>query len=112
MGKTRLKKQENFRYIKKKSAFENNTAFRWLKRSISRHYNRRKTTAWSEKENAALRQVASRPDALKELKQILKLYNSSYEYARRDIQTLLNNWTVELDRAAHKIKPRRARLVL
>lgn len=73
---------------------------KWLRRCIGRFYRRRTSTRWSEAEERKLAAVAERPDALRECRDILRLYRSGYQYARRDIATLLNNWTGELDRAA------------
>lgn len=70
-----------------------------LKEKVSLLFNRRQTTPWSEKETKQLREIAKRPEAIQELSSIEALYNSGYIYRRRDILTLLNNWTVELDRA-------------
>ena len=70
-----------------------------LKEKVSLLFNRRQTTPWSEKETKQLREVAKRPEAIQELASIEALYGSGYIYRRRDIMTLLNNWTVELDRA-------------
>lgn len=69
------------------------------KEKVSSLFNRRPTTPWSEKETKQLREIAKRPEAIQELASIEALYNSGYIYRRRDILTLLNNWTVELDRA-------------
>lgn len=73
---------------------------KWLRRCIGRFYRRRASTRWSDAEERKLAAVADRPDALRECRDILRLYRSGYQYARRDIVTLLNNWTGELDRAA------------
>jgi hypothetical protein len=74
-----------------------------LKKDISKIYNRKESTAWSDKEVKKLREIARRGDALEEFKAIEALYESGkYEYFRRDIITLLNNWTGEVDRARLK----------
>jgi hypothetical protein len=70
-----------------------------IKEKVSLLFNRRQTTPWSDKETKQLREIAKRPEAIQELVSIEALYNSGYIYRRRDILTLLNNWTVELDRA-------------
>lgn len=70
-----------------------------LKEKVSLLFNRRPTTPWSDKETKQLREVSKRPEAIQELAAIEALYGSGYIYRRRDIMTLLNNWTVELDRA-------------
>ena len=66
---------------------------------LRKHYHRRKSTRWSEAELRKLRDVSLRPEVLRELRTIGLAYRGGYEYARHDIVTLLNNWTVELDRA-------------
>jgi len=66
---------------------------------LGKHYHRRKSTRWSEAELRKLRDVSLRPEVLRELRTIGRAYRGGYEYARHDIVTLLNNWTVELDRA-------------
>lgn len=70
-----------------------------LKRRVNALFHRRDTTTWTDKETAKLRQIAKRNGVLKECAEIERLYNSGYEYRRRDIITFLNNWTTELDRA-------------
>ena len=62
-------------------------------------FKRRKTTAWSQKEAKALTDIMKRPDAHTELAEIEAYYTSDAKYLRRDLQTLLNNWPGELDRA-------------
>jgi len=81
-------------------------ARRWLERGIGRYYGRKRTTAWSDKELRKLVQLARRPDALREWQAIRRLYRSGYEYYRRDIPTLLNNWTGELDRTQKAVGSR------
>lgn len=78
---------------------------RELKLALNAQYHRRLTTAWSSREMTALRMIAKRPNVTDELNAIISFYNSGYQYGRRDILTLLNNWTVELDRAASRTKP-------
>lgn len=70
-----------------------------LKQRINTLFHRRQSTTWTAKETATLRQIAKRNGVLDEMTDIEKLYNSGYEYRRRDIGTFLNNWAVELDRA-------------
>ena len=72
---------------------------RVLMHFIRRYYHRRKTTAWSSKEMAQVRKIAVREDVIREMIIIGRAYRGGYQYARHDIITLLNNWTVELDRA-------------
>lgn len=82
---------------------------RELKLALNAQYHRRLTTAWSSREMTALRMIAKRPNVTDELNAIISFYNSGYQYGRRDILTLLNNWTVELDRAASRTKPNHIR---
>ena len=49
--------------------------------------------------------VAKREGVLDELTEIETLYNSGYQYRRRDVITFLNNFDVELDRARNKALP-------
>lgn len=70
-----------------------------LRRRLNGLFHRRDTTAWSDHEIERLIQIAERSDCIDEFKRIEELYLSGYIYRRRDIMTLLNNWTVELDRA-------------
>lgn len=70
-----------------------------LERRINALFHRRSSTAWSVYEMRKLNEVAKRTDALTEMGEIEKLYNSDYPYRRRDISTFLNQWTTELDRA-------------
>jgi hypothetical protein len=74
-----------------------------LKSGISKMYNRKESTTWSEKEKKKLKEVSKRVDALEEFHTIEALYESgTYEFFRRDIITLLNNWPGEVDRARLK----------
>jgi len=75
--------------------------FEDLKIRINKIYRRKETTLWNEKETKKLKDVAKRPDAIAELTEIETLYLSSgwKKFKRRDVQTFLNNWTTELDRA-------------
>lgn len=70
-----------------------------LTQRINALFHRRSSTAWSFYEVRKLNEVAKRSDVLSECSEIEKLYNSDYQYRRRDICTFLNNWTTELDRA-------------
>ncbi len=82
---------------------ESSCVFESLKKGISKIYNRKESTVWSDKENKKLKEVARRPDAETEFLTIEELYESgNYEYFRRDIITLLNNWPGEVDRARIK----------
>jgi len=64
-------------------------------------FSRKETTRWSEKEIAALKKLTITDH---DLQLIIKLYNSNYEYKRRDLLTLLNNWQGEIDRANNHFK--------
>ena len=73
-----------------------------LKNNINNLYNRKESTKWSDKEIKKLKEISKRQDAMQEFNQIKELYESGYRYRRKDIITLLNNWTGELDRAVGK----------
>lgn len=75
------------------------SVFDSLKSRISKLYKRKEKTDWSEKEVKKLKEVAGRQEALREFDEIEALYESGYQYFRRDIITLLNNWAGEVDRA-------------
>lgn len=70
-----------------------------IKARVNTLFHRRETTSWTAKETAQLKEIAQRPGVLDEMAEIEQLYNSGYEYRRRDILTFLNNWTIELDRS-------------
>ena len=62
-------------------------------------FNRRPTTAWSEKELKAWAKI-SKPIDPEDWQALRWFYTQSgCQYLRRDILTLLNNWTGEIDRA-------------
>ena len=71
---------------------------------LGKIFHRRKSTAWSDKELRELRKVCDRPGFVRELWEIRRYYSSGSDYLRRDIITLLRNWTGELDRAADAAK--------
>ena len=73
--------------------------FENLKERVNKLFNRRSSTAWSDKETKQLKAVAKREGVLEELAEIETLYNSGYEYRRKDVITFLNNFSTELDRA-------------
>ena len=73
--------------------------FETLKDRVNALFNRRESTAWSEKEIKQLKAVAKRESVLDELTEIEALYNSGYQYKRKDVITFLNNFSTELDRA-------------
>jgi uncharacterized protein YdaU (DUF1376 family) len=62
-------------------------------------YNRRESTAWSDSEMRKYRKLKKRADFAEELTEIERLYNGGYEYRRKSISTLLNQWTGEVDKA-------------
>ena len=70
-----------------------------IKKTLNKLYRRRSETEWSEKEVKALAPIKKRENILNELVLLKQLHDSSYQYCRKDIQTLLNNWTSEIDRA-------------
>lgn len=73
--------------------------FEDLKGRVNALFNRRNSTAWSDKETKQLKAVAKREGVLDELTEIEACYNSGYEYRRKDVITFLNNFATELDRA-------------
>ena len=64
-------------------------------------FRRKDITPWSDKEIRVFKEISKRPEFKEELSSIEKLY-SWYPYKRRDLGTLLNNWTVDLDRARNE----------
>lgn len=60
-------------------------------------FGRRLTTEWSDKEIAAFKKIAKQPDEDFDL--VEALYQSDYEFLRHDLQTFLNNFTGEVDKA-------------
>lgn len=70
---------------------------------IGAWFNRRRSTPWSEKEIRALKMISPIQD--EDMKLMEDYYAPSTppspakDYRRRDVLTLLNNWTGELDRA-------------
>lgn len=69
-----------------------------LKARIGKLFNRRETTAWDDKELEKLKKIAKRPGVLDEMAEVEQFFATS-QYHRKGIQTLLNNWGLELDRA-------------
>jgi hypothetical protein len=66
---------------------------------IGSWFNRRPTTPWSEKELKAWAKI-SKPIDSEDWQALRWFYTQSgCQYLRRDILTLLNNWTGEIDRA-------------
>ena len=94
------KKEKEKKIQKEKTNFSFDARiFENLKDRVNKLFNRRSTTAWSEKEIKQLKAVAKREGVLDELAEIEALYNSGYEYRRKDVITFLNNFSTELDRA-------------
>lgn len=71
-----------------------------LMERISRWFNRRVTTPWSVAEAGALSMIDPLPDEVDALERFyLAVIPPQEDYRRRDLQTLLNNWNGELDKA-------------
>lgn len=68
-------------------------------------FGRRATTMWSTQEAAKLKEVDPQPD---ELEIIGAYYASTHPeirpYRRQSVETLLNNWTKDLDKARNKLE--------
>ncbi len=82
---------------KKKEQYKRN--FDYLKEMIGKLYNRRADTEWSDNENTKLKVISKRKNCIDEFESIKKLYESGYEFKRRDAKTLINNWVCEFDRS-------------
>ncbi len=72
---------------------------------INTWFHRRDSTEWSDKEMKSLMDISKRESIAEEV-EILGAYYladipESKNIRRRDLQTLLNNWTGEVDRARH-----------
>jgi uncharacterized protein YdaU (DUF1376 family) len=72
------------------------------KKRLNLLFKRRDSTEWSSKEQKVLNDLTKRPEFESELSEIEKRYTSGAAYLRQDIQTLLNNWSGELDRARNQ----------
>lgn len=97
------KKEKEKKIQKEKTNFSFDAhVFENLKDRVNKLFNRRSTTAWSDKETKQLKAIAKREGVLDELTEIEALYNSGYQYRRRDVVTFLNNFDVELDRARNR----------
>jgi hypothetical protein len=76
-------------------------------------YGRRATTPWTPKERKVLATIEASPYALEELSLIEKHYAAmkagpkDKDYRRRDMQTLLNNWSGAVDRARNWQPPKK-----
>jgi hypothetical protein len=78
---------------------------------INSWYRRKDSTRWSDKEIAAYRKIPPDPEEFEtmEFYYTAEIKNKNEDIRRRDIGTLLNNWTGEADRArAYFEKHRRA----
>jgi len=62
-------------------------------------YNRKPITEWTAKEVTKFRVVAKRADLVEEANTIGKARKGGWEYARKSVQTLLNNWPSEVEKA-------------
>lgn len=93
------KKEKEKKIQKEKTNFSFDAHVSEIKERVNRLFNRRSSTAWSDKETKQLKAVAKREGVLDELAEIETLYNSGYEYRRKDVITFLNNFATELDRA-------------
>ena len=96
----KIEKEKEKKIQKEKTSFSFDARiFENLKERVNKLFNRRSSTAWSDKETKQLKAVAKREGVLEELAEIETLYNSGYEYRRKDVITFLNNFSTELDRA-------------
>ena len=96
------KKEKEKKIQKEKTNFSFDAHVSEIKERVNKLFNRRSSTAWSDKETKQLKAVAKREGVLDELAEIEALYNSGYQYRRRDVITFLNNFDVELDRARNR----------
>lgn len=71
---------------------------------INALFNRKENTEWSDGEISKLKKLIKRGQFISELEEIERLYGSGYKYKRKDLITLLNNWTGELDKARGNTK--------
>ena len=96
----KIEKEKEKKIQKEKTNFSFDTRiFDDLKDRVNKLFNRRSSTEWSDKEIKQLKAVAKREGVLDELAEIEALYNSGYQYKRKDVITFLNNFSTELDRA-------------
>jgi hypothetical protein len=74
---------------------------------LNRLFKRKDSTKWSDKELRAFRKIEFSEEDIATIENYyLADHEDGKDYRRRDIQTLLNNWTGELDRAGNwKPKP-------
>jgi len=73
-----------------------------IKLRLNKLFNRRETTKWSAKETSAFKKIEFIEDEI----QLVEMFHDPVKgspYKRQDLQTLLNNWNGEVDKArAHK----------
>lgn len=81
----------------------NGNGFPELRSLVGGWFRRRPGTGWSDKEEKSLKNVAELHTAEEDLKILGAYYSASIpskeDFRRRDLETLLNNWTGEIDRA-------------
>lgn len=70
-----------------------------LQEKINKWFRRRESTKWSDKEKKLLKVVEKLETPPDEIEILEKLYMSNNQYNRRNVETLLNNWNGEIDRA-------------
>lgn len=70
-------------------------------------YHRKDSTPWHKKEIAAARQISARTEEqlLAEIAQFTKARNAGWQFYRRDLLTLLNNWNGEVERSQDFLQP-------
>lgn len=76
-----------------------------LRLTICRWFNRRPTTKWTPKELAKLKMVAKLGTHPDDLASLDSYYSSPNQFKRKDVETLLNNWNGEIDRAKANAAP-------
>jgi len=69
-----------------------------LKLTINGWFGRRTSTVWSDKETKALKRVMDGNPTAEEI-ELLGHYQTTSEFRRRQVLTLLNNWAGDIDRA-------------
>lgn len=78
--------------------------------SLNALFSRRPKTPWSAKEQKTLRELQGRPEWAGELAEIVAYYTAKgktedAKYLKRELETLLNNWTGQLDQARKWVAP-------
>jgi hypothetical protein len=80
-----------------------------LQERINSWFRRKDTTKWSDKEIRAFRKISKDPE---EIDLLESYYTATIEkredYRRRNIETLLNNWNGEVDKARQFVEPRKS----